>query len=114
MPVSWRVPTVTLAVCAACVWSSVALAQGARDSDALLRIVDGQCVPDHLRQLERPPCVFVDLKERIAVIRDARGIAQHLLIATDSISGIEDPSLLTRAAENYFADAWEARKYVAD
>lgn len=105
---------VALMICAVCAWPSVVAPQASGERDILLQIVDGRCVPDHLHDQTRPPCVMVNLQKRVAIIRDIRGVAQHLLIPTDSIPGIEDPTILANGAENYFADAWEARQYVMD
>ncbi len=86
------------------------------DPDALWNIVHGECVPNQLAHGDPKPCVEVDLKngaERgYAVLKDIRGATQYLLIPTRRIVGIESPALLAPDAENYFADAWNARGFV--
>ncbi len=85
---------------------------GNRDPDALWKIVHGRCVPDQAHQGDPEPCISVDLKERWAVFKDARGKAQLLLIPTDRVTGIEDPRILASDAPNYWQAAWEARRLV--
>jgi CDP-diacylglycerol pyrophosphatase len=86
------------------------------DADALWNIVHGECVPNQLAHGDPKPCAEVDLKngaERgYAVLKDIRGATQYLLIPTQRIVGIESPALLASDAENYFADAWNARSFV--
>jgi CDP-diacylglycerol pyrophosphatase len=86
------------------------------DPNALWNIVHGECVPNQLAHDDPKPCVEVNLKsgaERgYAVLKDIRGATQYLLIPTERIVGIESPALLAPDAENYFADAWNARGFV--
>jgi CDP-diacylglycerol pyrophosphatase len=78
------------------------------DRDALRHIVQDQCLP-HWRELHDPaPCERIDATE-FAVLADRKGGAHFLLIATRTVSGIEDPQLLQPGAPNYFAAAWRAR-----
>jgi CDP-diacylglycerol pyrophosphatase len=74
------------------------------------------CVPDETQNRDPKPCVQVDLENGsargFAILKDLRGETQFLLIATARVSGIESPLVLAPDAENYFADAWEARSYV--
>ncbi len=98
----------------ACVVAA-ALASGtmvalAADSDALWKIVHGRCVPG--AQAGSPaPCAQVDADD--AVLKDLVGATQFLLIPTARITGIESPALLAPDAPNFFAAAWQARRYVA-
>jgi CDP-diacylglycerol pyrophosphatase len=84
--------------------------------NAIWNIVHGQCVPNQLQHGDPKPCVAVDLKnggERgYGVLKDIHGATQYLLIPTKRIVGIESPALLAPDAENYFADAWNARSFV--
>jgi CDP-diacylglycerol pyrophosphatase len=86
------------------------------DPNALWNIVNGECVPNQLAHGDPKPCVEVDLKSGVerghAVLKDIRGATQFLLIPTQRIVGIESPALLAPDAENYFADAWNARGFV--
>jgi len=62
------------------------------------------------------PCLKVDLSGGIekgfAILKDPRGVAQFLLVPTTRISGIESPFILDPNATNYFAAAWESRKFL--
>jgi len=84
------------------------------DADALWYIVSEQCVPDQ-QQLHSPkPCELVDLDAGYVVLKDRVGVTQFLVMPTARISGIESPELLAVGARNYWADAWNARRFVAD
>jgi CDP-diacylglycerol pyrophosphatase len=84
----------------------------AADPNALWQIVNFNCVPAARAKGDAGLCASVDLSKRFAILRDRVGVAQHLLIPTDRISGIESPALLAPDAPNYWADAWDARRYV--
>ena len=84
----------------------------AADPNALWQIVSLDCVPAARTTGKTGVCATVDLPGRYALLRDRNGVAQHLLIPTDRISGVESPVLLTPDAPNYWADAWNARGYV--
>ncbi|MCM2440682.1 CDP-diacylglycerol diphosphatase [Agrobacterium vitis] len=76
------------------------------DPDALWKIVHDKCV------VATAPCVRVNTGEHYALLKDQRGVAQHLLIPTDKITGIESPALLDDKTPNFFADAWNERAAV--
>ncbi|HBF28759.1 CDP-diacylglycerol diphosphatase [Rhizobium sp.] len=76
------------------------------DPDALWNIVHGKCV------IATAPCVSVNAGEHYALLKDQRGVAQHLLIPTDKITGIESPALLDDKTPNFFADAWNEHNQV--
>jgi CDP-diacylglycerol pyrophosphatase len=107
-----------LACCAAAIAASLCAAapQALNPRDALWGLVHDECVPDQLQSHEPRPCVQVDLRDGIetgfAVLKDMRGATQYLLIPTARVPGIETPAVWASGAPNYFADAWEARKYV--
>lgn len=84
----------------------------AADPNALWQIVSLDCVPAARTTGKTGVCATVDLPGRYALLRDRNGVAQHLLIPTDRISGVESPVLLAPDAPNYWADAWNARGYV--
>jgi CDP-diacylglycerol pyrophosphatase len=85
-----------------------ALSVQSADRDALKHIVQDQCVP-HWRELHDPaPCARI-VPPDFAVLADRKGGAHYLLIATGSVTGIEDPSVLSDTSPNYFAAAWAAR-----
>ena len=88
----------------------------AKDPDALWKIVDGQCVR-HQNETGSPgPCVLLDLSAGagIAVLKDRDGIAQFLLIPTKKLTGVESPELLASDAPNYWAYAWQAKRFVEE
>lgn len=86
--------------------------------DTLWRVVHEQCVPNVERGAGPAPCRAVDLTAGVengyAVLKDIRGRAQHLLIPTAKITGIESPLLLRPDIPNYFAKAWAARSAVEE
>jgi CDP-diacylglycerol pyrophosphatase len=82
------------------------------DHDALWKIVHDRCVPDQSGYGDPAPCASVNLRERWALYKDDRGRTQFLLIPTDRVTGIEDPSILSERAPNYWEAAWEARRFV--
>ena len=82
------------------------------DPNALWQIVNFDCVPAARTKGNAGICASVDLPKHFAILRDRVGVAQHLLIPTDRISGVESPALLAPDAPNYWADAWDARRYV--
>jgi CDP-diacylglycerol pyrophosphatase len=84
------------------------------NADALWKIISQQCVP-HMRTGHKPqPCIEVNTAAGFAVLKDSHGPLQYLLIPTAKISGIESPQLLTATSPNYFANAWQARHFMAD
>ena len=84
------------------------------DPNALWQIVDLDCVPAARTTGKTGICATVNLPGRYALLRDRNGVAQHLLIPTDRLSGVESPALLAPYAPNYWADAWDARRYVEE
>ncbi|MGO9743587.1 MAG: CDP-diacylglycerol diphosphatase [Roseiarcus sp.] len=82
------------------------------DRMALWNIVHGQCVV-HFDAGQGPkPCVDVDEKDFVALLKDLNGVAQELAIPTTRVTGIEDPAVLAPYAPNYFAYAWRERAEV--
>ena len=100
-----------IAACAAFVAAGCSVLAAA-DPNALWQIVNLDCVPAARTNGKPGICADVDLRGRFAVLRDRMGVAQHLLIPTDRVAGIESPLLLAPDAPNYWADAWDARRYV--
>jgi len=84
--------------------------------NALWEVVHNICVPGQTLNHNPLPCVQVDLRagneKGFAVLRDPRGVTHFLLIPTARIPGIESPVIVEPDAVNYFANAWEARRYV--
>lgn len=100
-----------LAACAA-LFAAGCSVLAAADPNALWQIVHLDCVPAASTKGTAGICADVDLPGRFALLKDRSGVAQHLLIPTDRIPGIESPLLLQPDAPNYWADAWNARRYV--
>lgn len=82
------------------------------DSNALWKIVDLRCVPSQQATGTPGQCTSVDLGQRYAILKDIVGRSQYLLIPTDRITGIESPLVLAPHAQDYWVDAWDARRYV--
>jgi len=75
----------------------------AANPDALWTIVHTRC------EVSVAPCALVDRTGHYALLKDLNGVAQFLLIPTDKITGVEDPTLLKPETPNFFADAWAHR-----
>jgi CDP-diacylglycerol pyrophosphatase len=88
----------------------------AADPGALWKIVHDRCVPAEQNDNgQKPaPCELVNLHGHYAVLKDIVGATQYLVIPTDRVTGIEDPAVLAPGAPNYWAAAWQTRRYVAD
>jgi CDP-diacylglycerol pyrophosphatase len=85
-------------------------------ADALWLTVHDLCVPNQQLFNNPLPCSEVDIAggtdAGIAVV--SAGPAKVLLVPTRKISGIESPLLLASGAPDYWAYAWQARKYLVD
>jgi CDP-diacylglycerol pyrophosphatase len=108
----------TFAVLAAfaCLLPSTLMSQIGRSRETLWHIVHDVCVPDQRDRQSPAPCVQVNIDSGVAkgfaILKDIRGTTQFLLLATDSVTGIESPLILAPDAPNYFAEAWNARAYI--
>jgi CDP-diacylglycerol pyrophosphatase len=76
------------------------------DPNVLWSIVHESCVPNQIGENTPAPCAAVDADRGYAVLKDRRGRAQYLVIATTRVTGIEDPSILSPDAPDYFGAAW--------
>jgi CDP-diacylglycerol pyrophosphatase len=92
--------------------AGVALTARAADPSALWHIVHDRCVPNQQALHDPAPCTQVDLEHGYAVLKDIVGDTQFLLIPTARVGGIEDKAILAPDAPNYWAAAWQARRYV--
>ncbi|QXX75094.1 CDP-diacylglycerol diphosphatase [Methylovirgula sp. HY1] len=85
--------------------------------NALWTIAHNKCVPNQEAHRNPAPCVRVDLTHGVArgyvILKDIRGATQFLLIPTQRISGIESLALLAPDAPNYWAAAWQNRRFVS-
>ena len=83
------------------------------DPDTLWRLIDTRCVPEALAGAAPAPCARVDLSpdrdHGWVALKDLKGPLQFLLMPTARITGIENPSLESPTATNYFAQAWRER-----
>ena len=81
-------------------------------------LVHDQCVPDQRDHGAPAPCALVSLDpdegRGFVVLKDRTGVAQHLILPTARVTGIEDPRVLAPGAANYFAAAWSERRFVED
>jgi len=89
-----------------------ALTVRSAERDALRQIVQQQCLPHWSERHDPAPCLRIEAPD-FAVLADQKGGAHLLLIATQTVTGIEDPALLASGAPNYFAAAWRARDRLA-
>ena len=96
-----------------CFTCLVSLPAQAASPDALWQIVHEQCLPNSVAHGDPAPCALVDREHGFVLLKDSNGIAQHLLIPTIRLAGIESPELLLPEAPNYWRQAWERRDYVA-
>ena len=74
------------------------------------------CVPAQ-RLLGTPtPCAHVDISQGeargFAVVTPPHGKNEILLVPTAQISGIDDPAILSPGSPNYWALAWQQRKFL--
>jgi CDP-diacylglycerol pyrophosphatase len=89
---------------------AVSIRRQTANADALWKIVHGRCVPDMKTKHNPAPCVSVNLAQGeaggFAILKDAKGNTQYLVIPTAKITGIESPAILAPNAINYFSEAW--------
>jgi CDP-diacylglycerol pyrophosphatase len=95
--------------------AQAALGEGYRG--ALWQVVR-TCLANHALTGSAFPCLEVntaDGEERgYVVLRPPLGKPDLILSPTRRIVGVEDPSLSTLEAPNYFEDAWNARRFLSD
>ncbi len=84
-----------------------------RHSNTLWKIISQQCIPNQEQKNNPAPCSEVNKKAGFVVYKDRQGPLQYLLIPTTKITGIESPELLVATTPNFFAQAWQARKFMA-
>lgn len=119
LAVCWTL-SITAAICA-CLFFRLPASSGAQRDlppNTLWEVVHNLCVPGETQFHDPKPCLEVDLKGGVergfAILRDPRGGTQFLLIPTTRISGIESPLVREPHSPNYFAEAWDDRKYISD
>lgn len=86
-----------------------------RSRDTLWRIVSTSCVPA-AQSGGTGRCAEVSIAKGIesgfVVFKDRNGPLQYLLMPTKQVTGIEDPFLLTANSPSYWAEAWQARRWM--
>jgi len=80
---------------------------------ALWNIVSQKCLPNQRTHGQPAPCAQVDEQQGFVVLKDINGPLQFLLMPTARITGIESPLLLEDITPNFFAEAWQARRFMA-
>jgi CDP-diacylglycerol pyrophosphatase len=89
---------------------------GVKDRNALWKKLGQVCAPAAASRVHPPsPCIVVPGDGALggyAILKDQKGRYQYLVIPLDRISGVEDPALQKDRAPNYFARAWDAKRYV--
>jgi CDP-diacylglycerol pyrophosphatase len=87
----------------------------AADPDALWKLLHDHCVRNFLTSGSPAPCAEVDLPAGVrsgwVVLKDRDGATQYLVMPTQKITGIEDAAILAPDEPNFFAAAWDARKF---
>jgi CDP-diacylglycerol pyrophosphatase len=87
----------------------------ALDRLALWNLVNNKCYPHFLASQDPAPCESIDLLDAAkgtAILKDAIGATHFLAIPTRRVQGIESPEVLDPNAPNWFARAWNARRFV--
>jgi CDP-diacylglycerol pyrophosphatase len=87
----------------------------ALDRLALWNLVSNKCFPHFLASQDPAPCESIDLLDAAkgtAILKDAIGATHFLAIPTRQVQGIESPEVLDLNAPNWFARAWNARRFV--
>lgn len=94
--------------------AALAVSPQTADRNALWRKVHDICAVKAKEGIFPPsPCIEMHAGYGgYAIFKDQHGLYQYLLIPSSRISGIESPKLLQSDAPNYFALAWNARRYV--
>jgi len=87
----------------------------ALDRLALWNLVNDKCFPHFLASRDPAPCESIDLLDAskgTAILKDAIGATHFLAIPTRQVQGIESPEVMDPNAPNWFARAWNARRFV--
>lgn len=108
-----------IAVVCAVLLGALAFAAWTANSETgrgLLWTVVQTCVANHALTGAAFPCLEVNDssgEHGYAILRRP-GDPDFILVPTRKIVGVEDPSLQTADAPNYFQDAWNARSFLSD
>ena len=108
----------TVGLILATVTTPTHFASVAADRGALWVVVHDICVPAYQIIGVGFPCVEVNIADGLdrgfAVLRAPSSATRVVVVPTTPISGIESPALLRENAPNYWAAAWEARRFVEE
>ena len=92
-----------------------AVSAAASDRRALWDVVRA-CLTTHALTGGAFPCLDVEVRDGVdrgfVVLRPPFGDPDTVLIPTRRVAGVEDPWLIEPDAPNYFAEAWNARRFV--
>jgi len=103
-------------ICAATVLA-VRSSHAAENRDLLWRVAQ-VCLANYETTGAAFPCLDVNVKDGVAkgyaILRPPLGRRDTILTPTRRIIGIEDRSLVSADAPNYFEDAWNARPFLTD
>ena len=104
--------------CVAVAFAFAPAAAGPAISRGALWEVVRTCVANHALTGAAFPCLEVNVSggdERgYVILRAPLGTPDLILAPTSKIVGVEDPSLRSLEAPNYFDDAWSARAFLSD
>jgi CDP-diacylglycerol pyrophosphatase len=111
-------PRTLLFIVAAILAAGVAVTGEMQYSGATLwRIISTDCIPAAAQTGGTGHCAEVALAGGIdngyVVLKDQTGPLQYLLMPSRRVTGIEDPFLLTPQAPPFWADAWNATRWMA-
>jgi CDP-diacylglycerol pyrophosphatase len=88
----------------------------AANRDELWFVVHDMCLPAYQSIGVAFPCLEVNIGDGVdrgfAVLQAPSSAAHIIVVPTTRISGIESPALQSETAPNYWAAAWDARRFV--
>lgn len=114
----WKLARAIVVSCVAVAFAFAAAAGGLEISRGALWKVVQTCVANRALTGAAFPCLKVDVsggdQRGYVILRAPLGAPDLILAPTRKIVGVEDPSLQTLEAPNYFEDAWNARAFLSD
>jgi CDP-diacylglycerol pyrophosphatase len=116
----WKLARAVVVSCVAVavVLAFAAVAGGLEISRGALWKVVQTCVANRALTGAAFPCLKVDVSQGdergYVILRTPVGPPDLILVPTRKIVGVEDPSLQTSEAPDYFEDAWNARAFLSE
>jgi CDP-diacylglycerol pyrophosphatase len=114
----WKLARAVIVSCVAVAFAFAAAAGGLELNRGALWKVVQTCVANSALTGAAFPCLKVDVSQGdergYVLLRAPWGPPDLVLAPTTKIVGVEDPSLQTSEAPNYFEDAWNARALLSD